>query len=223
MVTAKTGRTAPKPPRPARVVNVPAQMLRDANGRCALSVAGLFTVTAKGGGLLLTPPSSIHGLGSLSQMMLAPRADGWYVARQSTDDPLAGIWFKPATVAGRRLLLAHFNYFSGPAPNGVVATFAEELPSRYRIPQAWRARIGTYRATNVIPGTPPELLPRSGRLTINHGVLEWNGVVENPSGPRLAFSYGLSPSVARGAGEALIPAGNTLTTLGVTYRKVNGR
>jgi CubicO group peptidase (beta-lactamase class C family) len=223
MVTATTGRTAPKPPLPARVVKVPARTLRDANGRYALAGGGVFIVTAQGGGLLLTPPSSIPGLGSLSPIMLLPRADGWYVARESTDNPLAGIWFKPATVAGRRVLLAHYNYFSGPAPNGVVATFAEELPSRYRIPQAWRARIGTYRATNVIRGTVPELLARSGRLTINHGVLEWNGVVENPSGPSLAFSYGLGPSVARGAGEALIAAGSTLTVLGVTYQKVNPR
>ncbi len=223
MVTANTGRTAPKPPRPARVVKVPARTLRHANGRYALSAGGVFLVAAKGGGLLLTAASSIPGLGRLSPLMLLPRADGWYVARHSAHNPLARRWFKPATVAGRRVLLAHYDYFSGPAPNGVVTTFAQELPSSYRIPQAWRTRIGTYRATNVIPGTPPELLPRSVKLTISHGVLEWNGVVENPNGPRLAFSYGLGPSVARGAGVALIPAGNTLRTLGVTYRKVNIR
>ena len=103
----------------------------------------------------------------------------------------------------------------------MVALFAEELPSRYRISPAWRARVGTYRASNVIPGTPRELLARVGRLTIDRGVLEWNRAVEKPSDSGLSFSYGLGVNIARGAGVALVPAGNTLTTVGVTYRKIN--
>lgn len=216
MVTAKTGRTAPTPPRPARVVKVPASTLRRAIGHYASSSTGLYTVTATGGGLRVTPTPPRPGVRSVT---LLPRANGWYAAAHPAgDNPLAAVWIKPATVAGRHLLLAHYDKLVGPAPNGVVTTFAEKIPSSYRIPQAWRARTGSYRATNIIPGTPAD---RTVRLTIEHGVLEWNGLVEAPAGPSLAFTFGFAPLlVARGAGDALVASGNTLTSLGITYRKV---
>jgi hypothetical protein len=36
------------------------------------------------------------------------------------------------------------------------------------------------------------------------------------------FTFGFTPwLVARGVGDALIPSGDTLTSLGITYRKLN--
>jgi CubicO group peptidase (beta-lactamase class C family) len=217
MVTAKTGRTAPKPAKPAAVVHVSAGTLQRATGSYASSSTGLYTVTAVGGGLRVTPTPRPAGV---TPVTLLPRANGWYAAvRPPVDDPMAAAWFKPATVAGRHLLLAHFDTLQGPEPNGVVTTFAEKVPFSYHIPQAWRTRTGRYRATNVIPGTPAPLTP-SGRLTIEHGLLVWNGVVVAPTGPNLAFTFGFtSLLVQRGSGDSLTAAGNSLTILGVTYRK----
>jgi CubicO group peptidase (beta-lactamase class C family) len=218
MVTAKTGRTAPAPAKPARVVDKAAP--RKLGGRYATAPDGLWNLTVKGGALELTPLSSFPGLTSSSPLRLLSRAGGWYAAHATSDHPLTSIWFKPETIAGRHLLLAHY-------PTGVVATFAERLPANYRIPRAWRARVGTYRATNIIPGSTRgsgfEQVPPTARLTIDRGVLKWNGAIENPSGPRLAFAYGMSPSLARGTGDALVASGSTLTRYGLVYRKVNAK
>jgi CubicO group peptidase (beta-lactamase class C family) len=218
MVTAKTGRTAPKPPRPAPVVKVPTRVLQRAAGQYASSGTGLYTVTAAGDGLRVASTPPIAGL---SPVTMLPRADGWYAAAHaSPDNPLSSAWVKPATVAGRHLLLTHLDSVGGPAPNGVVTILAEKLPSDYRIPRAWRARTGSYRATNIVPGTA-SVTPRAGELKIVHGVLEWNGLVVTTEGPDLAFTYGLSSwLLARGEGDALGPAGKTLTILGIHYRKV---
>ena len=52
-------------------------------------------------------------------------------------------------------------------------------------------------------------------------MLEWNRLVVAPAGPRLAFTFGFTTVlVQRGAGDALTSAGNTLTILGTTYRRV---
>lgn len=218
MVTAKTGRSAPAPPRPAPVVKVSARELRRAAGQYASPSSGLYTVTAAGGGLRVTPTPPVPGL---SPVTMLPRADGWYAAQASPDNPLSSAWIKPATVAGRHLLLAHLDRIGGPEPNGVVTIYAEKLASGDRIPRAWRARTGSYRATNVVPSTAA-LTPRTGELRIVHGVLEWNGMVVTPEGPGLAFTYGLSLwLLARGEGDALVPSGETLTILGVNYRKVS--
>jgi CubicO group peptidase (beta-lactamase class C family) len=219
MFTAKTGRKAPTPPRPASVIKVSAGTLRRATGHYASSSAGLYTITATGGGLRLAQTPLPAGM---TPVTMLPRADGWYAAAHpSAKYPLAAVWIKPVTVAGRHLLLGHFDRLAGPAPNGVVTIFAEKIPSSYRIPKAWRARTGRYRATTVIPGTP-SYVSRTGSLTVDDGVLVWNHLVVAPAGPSLAFTFGFTPLlVARGAGDALIPSGNTLTNLGITYRKVN--
>lgn len=71
------------------------------------------------------------------------------------------------------------------------------------------------------PGTA-SYVPRTVSLTIDHGVLVWDHLVVAPAGPSLAFTFGFTPwLVARGAGDALIPSGHTLTSLGITYRRVN--
>lgn len=218
MVTAKTGRTAPTPARPARVIKVPAHVLRRAAGQYASSSTGLYTVTVAGDGLRVSATPAVPGQ---RPPVMLPRADGWYAPRVSPDNPSSSAWIKPATVAGRHVLLAHVDRILGPEPNGVVTIYAEKLRSDYRIPRAWRARTGSYRATNVVPSTA-SITPRSGELRIVDGVLEWNGLVVTPEGPGLAFTYGLSLwLLARGEGDALIPSGATLTILGVTYRKVN--
>jgi hypothetical protein len=42
-----------------------------------------------------------------------------------------------------------------------------------------------------------------------------------PAGPRRAFTFGFTSfQVERGAGDVLTPAGDTLTLLGTTYRKI---
>jgi Beta-lactamase len=220
MVTAKTGRRAPTPPRPAPVVKVSANTLRRATGRYASTSPGLYTVTSTGGGLRLSPTPLPPGV---TPVTMLPRANGWYApVHPSADNPLAGAWVKPATIAGRHLLLMHSGgSLTAPAPNGFVTTLAERLPSSNRIPQVWRARTGLYRATNIIPDTYPGLA-RVGKLTIQNGVLVWDGLVVVPHGSRLAFTFGFAPVlVQRGAGDALTAAGNTLTILGTTYRKVN--
>ncbi|MGH2938767.1 MAG: serine hydrolase domain-containing protein [Solirubrobacterales bacterium] len=215
MVTAKTGRTAPAPPTPAPVTKVSAQTLRRAAGRYASSSAGLFTVSVAGDGLRLARVPPVPGF---SPVTVLPRADGWYAAPPSPD-PMSAYWIKPASVAGRHLMLVHLNRLLGTEPNGVVTIFGEKIPSGYRIPRAWRTRLGSYRATNDVPGDVNA--PRAGELRIVHGVLEWNGVATTTEGPGLAFTYGLSSVLlARGEGDALVPNGKTLTILGVHYRKV---
>lgn len=217
MVTAKTGRTAPTPPTPAPVTKVSAQTLRRASGRYASSSAGLFTITVAGDGLRLARVPSVPGF---SPVTVLPRADGWYAAPPSPD-PMSAYWIKPATVAGRHLMLVHLNQLSGTEPNGVVTILGEKIPSGYRIPQTWRARLGSYRATNDVSGDVEA--PRTGELRIVHGVLEWNGIAVTTEGPDIAFAYGLSSVVlGRGEGNALVPTGKTLTMLGVHYRKVDG-
>ena len=42
-----------------------------------------------------------------------------------------------------------------------------------------------------------------------------------PAGPRRAFTFGFTSfQVERGAGDVFTPAGDTLTLLGTTYRKI---
>jgi CubicO group peptidase (beta-lactamase class C family) len=222
MVTAKTGRSAPAAPRAAPVVRVSTRTLRRAAGRYA-SGTGVDVLTASGGGLRWTPASQAPGVASLTML---PRADGWYAAAHPpANSPLATAWIRPATVAGRHLLLIRLN---GKPPASGVAAYAEKIPSTYRIPTAWRDRTGSYRATSILPGTYPGL-PRVGKLTIDHGVLVWNtlaggawtGKVVAPAGPRRAFTFGFTAFyVERGAGDVLTPAGETLTLLGTTYRRV---
>jgi CubicO group peptidase (beta-lactamase class C family) len=218
MVTAKTGRTAPSSPRTAPVVRVSARTLRRAAGRYAYG-AGLEIVTATGGGLRVTLTPRPPGFAPVT---LLPRADGWYAAvHPSADNPSAAASIKPVTVAGRRLLLIHLN-------GAGTAAAAEKIPSTYRVPRAWKDRTGSYRAINILPRTYPGGESRVARLTIDHGVLVWNrlnagtwtGVV-TPAGPRRAFSFGFAAfQVERGAGDVLTAAGNTLTFLGTTYRRV---
>jgi CubicO group peptidase (beta-lactamase class C family) len=163
MVTAKTGRTAPSPPRPAPVVRVSARTLRRAAGRYATG-AYLEILTASRGGLRVTLTPRPPGVAPVT---LLPRADRWYAAvHPSPDNPLARAWIKPATVTGRHLLLIHLT-------GAGTAAAAEKIPPTYRIPTAWRARTGSYRATTIIPGTYPGLESPTRTLTIDHGVLVW--------------------------------------------------
>jgi CubicO group peptidase (beta-lactamase class C family) len=220
MVTAKSGRTAPKPAGPAPVVKPVPAKLRQASGRYASSDNGLYTVTATTKGLKLAPPAALAA--TVKPVILLPRADGWYAAAdQRSTDPLASAWIKPATVAGHRLLLAHSNGSAlAPSPNGLVTTLGEKIPADYRIPAAWRARVGSYRATDIVPGTAPALTAPAS-LAIVGGVLEVNGLVVEPAGPNLAFTYGFaSGGVQRGAGDAVVAKGDTLKLLGMTYRLV---
>ena len=47
-------------------------------------------------------------------------------------------------------------------------------------------------------------------------------MVVTPERPGPAFTYGLSLwLLAMGEGDSLVPSGETLTSLGVSYRKVN--
>lgn len=217
MVTADTGRTAPAPARPVPVAKVPAEALRRAAGKYASSSSGLYAVSVAGAGLELSPNPPVPGV---PPAKFLPRADGWYAAHASADNPLSSTSIKPATVAGRNLLLAHLDEYEGPEPNGIVVTYAEKLPADYHIPSAWRARIGKYHATNRVRGSSA-LAPSIGELQIVDGVLEWNGLLLTPQGPGLGFTTGMAAVfLARGAGRGLIPSGKTLTILGVHYGKV---
>ena len=106
---------------------------------------------------------------------------------------------------------------------------AEKIPSTYRIPAAWKARTGNYRAINIVPDSYPGQLPPVLSLMIDDGVLLWggsdggvlSGTVLAPAGPRRAFTFGFAPGeVETGAGDAITAAGNTLTLLGLTYRRI---
>jgi len=219
MVTAKTGRTAPPPPSPAPVVRVPAGTLRRAAGLYATTGSGLDIVTATRRGLRVTVTPAPPGITSLTVL---PRADGWYVAAHpSPANPLSSLWVKPATVTGRHLLLQRS--FSPPGFAGVSAV-AEKIPPTYRIPNAWRARTASYRATSIIPGTYPGWVPAEGTLMIDHGVLIWNtsdgAKILVPAGSQHAFTFGFQTlAVQRDDGDVLTAAGNTLTILGTTYRR----
>ena len=125
MVTAKTGRRAPAPPRAAPVVRVSARTLWRAAGRYA-SGTGVDVVTACGGGLRVTPAPNAPSAASPTML---PRADGWCAAvHPPADCPSAAKWIKPATVAGRHLLLIRLN--GAPRTSGVSAV-AEKIPSAY--------------------------------------------------------------------------------------------
>src|SRR5262249_23181088 len=104
-----------------------------------------------------------------------------------------------------------------------VASIAERIPAGYRVPAAWKARTGTYRATNINPRAYPGLSPPEARLALDHGLLIWSNLgsqVMVPDGSGRAFTFGISPfSALRGIGELLRARGNTLSTLGVTYRR----
>jgi len=223
MVTAKTGRTAPALPRTSPVVRVSTRTLRRAAGRYATD-SGVDVIKASGGALRWTPASQPAGTPAFRMLR---RADGWYTpVRARVASPEAAASIKPVTVAGRRLLLLRF--YSQYPYSGVMAA-AEKIPSTYRIPRAWKARVGSYRATNIIPGTYPGNPPRVLSLMIDHGVLLWggsnggvvSGTVLVPAGPRRAFTFGFAPlEVETGAGDALTAARNTLTLSGITYRRI---
>ena len=109
MVTAKTGRTAPAPPRPAPPVHVAAAVLRRAAGRYA-NAGGIELVQAGRGVLLLTPASQRPDARSVT---LTPRADGWYT------EPSGAISIKPVTVAGRGCWLVGPRMARSPPPLNV--------------------------------------------------------------------------------------------------------
>jgi hypothetical protein len=197
---------------------VSTRTLRRAAGRYATD-SGVDVVKASGRALRWTPASQPPGT---PPFRVLPRADGWYTpVRPRVASPEAAASIKPVTVAGLRLLLLRFN--SQYPYSGVMAA-AEKIPSTYRIPGAWKARVGRYRAINIIPGTYPGRPPRVFSLVIHDGLLlagGSDGKVLVPAGPRLAFTFGFAPlEVERGAGDALTAAGNTLTLLGITYRKI---
>lgn len=219
MVTAKTGRTAPAPAPPAPVVKASPAELRRAVGRYASTAAGLMSITASGGNL------ELRFLGrqvpNAAPITLQPRADGWYAAAHPGGEGLfETAWYRPATLSGRHVLLIHSYQGAGPAPNGYVGLGGERLPSNYRIPSAWRDRVGTYAATNYVKNTPVGPgVPRTGELKIEHGVLTWNGLILSAKDSGPAFTTGFP---ARTSGEAIVPSGRTLTVLGVTFRRVGG-
>jgi CubicO group peptidase (beta-lactamase class C family) len=219
MVTAKTGRTAPEPAPPSPVVKASPAKLQRAIGRYASTAAGLLSITASGGNLKLEIIGTQVPNGP--PITLQPRADGWYAAAHPGGEGLFETgWYKPATLAGRHVLLIHSYEGAGPAPNGYVALGGERLPSNYRIPAAWRDRVGTYDTTNYVKSTPVGPgVPRTGELSIEHGVLTWNGLIVSARDSGPAFTIGFP---ARTSGEAIVPSGETLTVLGVTFRKVAG-
>ena len=126
------------------------------------------------------------------------------------DTPFAAEAIKPATVAGRHLLLARLH--------GGVGAIAEKISPAYRNRQAWRARAGAYRATDVLPGSYPGVVPRTARSRLTTGC--WCGSF--PIAPRFSLrrphdghsrsDFPRSP-FERGAGDVLTPAGSTLTLL----------
>jgi CubicO group peptidase (beta-lactamase class C family) len=218
IVTAKTGRTSPAPPRIQPVVRASARKLRRAAGRYA-STAGLDLVEVSGRALRWTPGSQTPGAASARML---PRADGWYTPRAGDPSAPVPVSIKPATVAGHRLLLIRTG------PSFVIAD-SEKIPSRYRVSKAWRARTGGYRPITTVPDTYPGTDVSKGRLWIYRGVLIWStkssgGVfgetsrVLVPAGSRRAFTFG-NP---RYAGDVVTPAGRNLSILGLKFRRIGG-
>jgi CubicO group peptidase (beta-lactamase class C family) len=214
MVTAKTGRIAPAPPKPSPQIHVSTAVLRRAAGRYA-DAAGLELVKAGRGVLVLT--SAAQGPNARS-FTLTPRADGWYT------DASGALSIRSKTAEGRQLLL-------GRMADGAVAAVAERIPSSYQVPAAWRARVGNYRAVNIHPNTYPGAVAHQATLTVDHGILIWHaapGVAREtsvlaPAGPRLAFTFGFAAfAVETNAGDGVVAGKNTLTFLGVTYRRTGG-
>jgi hypothetical protein len=83
----------------------------------------------------------------------------------------------------------------------------------------------------VYPGTYAGAVAPAGDLTIYDGVLLWHATpsaargttVLIPAGPGLAFTFGYTPfAVETGAGDGVLAGDNTLSLLGVTYRKTEG-
>ena len=210
MVTAKTGRTAPAPPKRSRQTQASSAALRDASGRYA-NGGGIVHVQSDGGALVLTLASQRPDATSIT---LTPRADGWYT------DSTGSLSIKPTTVARRRLLL-------GRTSDG-VATIAQRIPPTYHVPAAWRHRIGNYRAVNILPNNYPGAVAHDATLTLDHGILIWHAApgaaretsVLAPAGRRLAFTFGSAAfAVETDAGNSVVAGNNTLTILGVTYRR----
>ena len=206
MVTAKTGRAAPAPT-PSPPIHVSTAVLRRAAGRYA-SAGGIQSVQVSGAALLFTRPHA-------PSITVTPRADGWYT------DQSGSLSIKAKTVAGRQLLL-------GRTSDGAVAAIAERIPSTYHVPAAWRRRTGKYRAVNTLPSNYPGVVAHDASLTLDHGVLLWHAApgvsretsVLAPAGPRLAFTFGFAAfAVETDAGDGVVARKNTLTILGVTYRR----
>jgi CubicO group peptidase (beta-lactamase class C family) len=218
MVTAKTGRTPPPAPRPARVVRPPEAKLRRATGRWA-SGLGLDLVHAAHGALRWTPGAQRPGAATYTKVA---RANGWYAAvRPRAGDLFDEAWIRPATAGGRRLLLVRLA--ATPPAQGVTAA-AERIPSSYRVPRAWRGRPGAYRASNLFPGPYPGAVDRA-ELALSHGVLVFSrsdgtAKVLVPDGPRRAFTFGFSTfAVQRGSGDLVTVDGKALSLLGTTFRR----
>ena len=222
MVTAKTGRTPPPRPPASPVVRVSSRTLRRAAGLYA-SANGINLVKAADGALSWTPASQTPDAASFT---MTPRADGWY-----TDDTPGFPSIKFVTVAGRQLMLARATAGAVDAiAAGAVGVSAERIPRTYHVPAGWRDRTGSYRAVNMTPNTYPGAVAPTGSLMLHDGILLWQATpsvtrgttVLIPAGPRLAFTLGFTPfAVETDAGDGVVAGENTLTVLGVTYRRTS--
>jgi CubicO group peptidase (beta-lactamase class C family) len=220
MVTAKTGRTPPPAPHPSPVLHVSPVTLHREAGLYA-SANGINRISVAGDALSWTPAVQDPKAHSFT---MTPRADGWY----TSDAPgLPSIKF--VTVVGRDLMLARAG---GGAVSqiaaGAVGAAAERIPATYHLPAAWRSRLGSYRAINITPNAYPGAVAAEGSLGLFDGILVWHaspaiaratGVLV-PASSDLAFTYGFSPfAVENDAGDEVAAGPNTLTILGVTYRR----
>jgi hypothetical protein len=221
--TAKTGRREPAPgPLPvSQPAAAPAsELLADAGAYAGSEGLDRVSVAPSGAGLVWTRNADTPAATSAT---FTPSRDGWF--RSPTDH--TQIAFR--TVAGRRLMLRRrLEDFVPPSLFPYTDIASERVPDG-RIPAAWSARLGRYRAHGV--ARMDSIVPRSARLVDSGGVLVLDldtgaRQVLQPASASKAFTFGLGgPLPAVDKGDSVTAFGGAghrpgLAYLGIRYLRV---
>ena len=200
LLSAKTGMVPAPPDPPAPVSPARPRELARMVGRYA-NAEGLVHLTRSGTTLMITVGAQNPAAESRP---LTRRTDGWYLTADGQES------LRMTPIEGKRVLLIRL-------ADGTSGLFAERLWRDPRIPAAWRARLGEYRATNVDPTTYPTAgMSGTVPLYAHDGVLFLGNTIIRPAGRSLGYDYGVTPlQVMRDSGFSVRAVGDTLRWKGL--------
>ncbi len=207
LFTAKTGISEPSvKPLPMAKASAPSKAVLAKREGIYASAAGFDRVVAVGHRLKYTPWAA-------EPMTLRRMSNGWWRAEAT------GTQWRFRTVQGRHLLLQRVS-----SPSGIQTTIVSEKATVQSIPKQWKNRLGTYRASNIVPGNIPDFVSRKITLRMSHGVLvldRRDGIVEvlQPIRDDVAFTFGIGATGGRNKGDGVFAKGHTLTWMGVRYQR----
>lgn len=207
MYTAKTGVAEPAArPLPVSSPNPPGRSYLAKRAGLYASAAGYDRLVVKGQRLQYTPWGG-------QKVMLRRMSSGWWRAKGTSAQ------WRFRTVQGHHLLLQRM-----PSTSGTQTMITGEKAEVRAIPQQWKARQGTYRATNIVPGNIPGFVSRKVTLRVADGLLvidRHNGIVQvlQPVRDDVAFTYGMSAAGGRNKGDGVFAKGRRLTWMGVRYER----